>query len=120
MRCIRCDPNRREDMTPGEAAVASPGNMDHVLLCEEFPAPCGSIPASDDGVPFPDDESPAPCDDVSSSRRLSAFSRSLSWICADGSPADVASKTPDEPAVDSTPGGDAPFSCDASSCVSLM
>ena len=78
-------------LTPGEAAVASPRGMEGVL----------------------------PCADVSS-RRLSAFSCSMSWICAAGSPADVSGMTPDESAVDSTPGGDAPSSCDASSGVSLL
>ena len=60
--------------------VASPGETEGVVPDEEFPVPCGSVPASksDDGVLVPDDESSAPRGDVSSSRRLSAFSCSLS------------------------------------------
>ena len=55
--------------TPGEAAVASLGEMEGVILDETFPAHCGSVPASDNGVPVPDEES--------SSRRLSAISCNL-------------------------------------------
>ena len=106
--------------TPGEAAVASPGEMEGVVPDEEFPAPCGSVPASDYGVPVPYEESSAPFDDFSSCGRLSAFPCSLSWICAAGSPADVAGTSPGEPAVNSTRGGDTPSSCDASSSVSLL
>ena len=94
--------------------------MEGVFPGDEFPAPCGSVPVSDDGGPVPDEESSTPCDDFSSSRRLSAFSCSLPWICAAGSPADVAGTTPNELAVDSTPGGDAPSSWDVSSGVSLL
>ena len=64
-----------------------------------------SVPASDDGV---------------SSRRLSVFSSVLPRTCEAGSLADVAGTTPDEPAVDSTAGGDAHFSCDASFSVLLL
>ena len=49
--------------------------------------------------------------------RLSALSCIVPRICEVGSLADVAGTTPDEPAVDSTAGGDAHFSCDASWCV---
>ena len=107
-------------MTPGEAAVASPVEMEGALPGDELLARCGSVPISDAGVPVPDEESSAPFDDVSSSRRLSTFLCSLSWICTAGSPADLAGTTHDEPAVVSTPGGDAPSSCDASSGVSLL
>ena len=77
--------------------------MEGVAPDEEGPAPCGSVPASDDGVAVPDEESSAPFDDVSSSRRLSAFSCNLPWNCAAGSPAAVAGTTPDEPAAYSNP-----------------
>ena len=87
---------------------------------EELPTPCGCFPVSDDGVPVPDEEFSAPCDGFSTTRRLTAFTCSLPWICAAGSPADVAGTSPGEPAVDSTPGGDAPYSCDAFSGVWLL
>ena len=63
------------------------------------------VPASDGGVSY---------------WRLSALSCIVPRICEVGSLADVAGTTPDEPAVDSTAGGDAHFSCDASSGVSLL
>ena len=109
-----------EGSTPCEAAIASPGEMEGVVPDEESSAPCGSIPASDDGVPVTDEESSAPFHGFSFCGRLSAFSCSLSWIGAAGSPADVAGTTPDEQAVDSTPGGDVPSSCEAPSGVSLL
>ena len=43
--------------TPGEAAVASPCEMEGVVADEGFPAFCGSVPASEDGVSVPDEES---------------------------------------------------------------
>ena len=43
-----------EGSTPGETAVASPCEMEGMVL-DERPALCGSVPAYDHGVPVPDE-----------------------------------------------------------------
>ena len=87
-------------MAPDEKSPAPCGRVSAPdggvpVLDEECSTPCGSVLAYDDGVAVPDEESSSPFDHFSSSRRFSAFSCSLSWICAAGSLADVASSTPD-------------------------
>lgn len=102
---MRPQPNEVEGATPGEVASAIPDEIKSVTDYDDdddTPASCCSVPASGYGgsIPFdeysvPGDDAPVPsedalapgddarafADDFPSSRRLPAFSSSVSWLC---------------------------------------